>query len=201
MSELETAAGIDGTSRRKNVSPGGKIKKRERGEAFLMMASSFAFWRFGKLGKRTNWLQGREGGRGLMWCHAVFPSVAAIFRGRKSVVLSLPPSLARVFWVRFAELLLRSAAAAAADYWKNVICSRRRRRRQRDPPRESVHVGSGGVGDDEAQYRVSPRSLQFLFVRERVDIRTTDVICKRAPPSPSVRPSVRPSVASVFSRS
>ena len=124
VSVMGRRAGIDGTSRRKNISPGGKIKKRMRErkrEAFLMMASSFAFfWRFGKLGKRTNWLQGR----GLMWCLAMLPSVAAIFRGRKSVVLSPPPSLARVFWVRFAELLLRSAAAA--DYWKNVICSRRR---------------------------------------------------------------------------
>ena len=124
VSVMGRRAGIDGTSRRKNISPGGKIKKRMRErkrEAFLMMASSFAFWRFGKLGKRTNWLQGRE----LMWCLAMLPSVAAIFRGRKSVVLSPPPSLARVFWARFAELLLRSAAAAA-DYWKNVICSRRR---------------------------------------------------------------------------
>ena len=121
-----------------------------------------------------------------MWCLAMLPSVAAIFRGRKSVVLSPPPSLARVFWVRFAELLLRSAAAAtAADYWKNVICSRRRRQ-QRDPPRESVHVD----GDDEAQYRVSPRSLarsSFSLCESEWTYGRTDVICKRVVRCSSVR--------------
>ena len=86
--------GIDGTSRRKNISPWGKIKKRMRErkrEAFLMMASSFAFWRFGKLGKRTNWLQGREGAH-VVPCHA---PVCCRHFSRPEICRPLPSSVPR----------------------------------------------------------------------------------------------------------
>ena len=126
-----------------------------------------------------------------------FPSVAAVSRPEicrpPPPLLRLPPSLPRVFWVRFAELLLRSAAAAA-DYWKNVICSRRRRRRwRRDPPPAVCprRGGGGDGGDDEAQYRVSPHSSFSLcesggrrtdgrHMQERHSVRPSARVCPSA---------------------
>ena len=117
VSVMGRRTGIDGTSRRKSISPGGEIKKRLRGGISNdgIHFRVLAFWKIGK----ANELAAREGGgRGLMWCHAPSRLLPPFFEAGN--LSSSPPSLARVFWVRFAELLLRSAAAAAAaDYWKN----------------------------------------------------------------------------------
>ena len=80
-----------------------------------MMASSFAFWRFGKLGKRTNWLRGREEGGS---CGAMplprLPSVAAIFRGRKSVVLSFLPRARLLGPIRRTSVAIRRRRAKSS---------------------------------------------------------------------------------------
>ena len=141
-----------------------------------MMASSFAFWRFVKLGKRANWLQGREGAH-VVPCHA---PVCCRHFSRPEICRPLPSSLARA---RLLGPIRRTSVAI-------------RRRRHCRRLLEKCHLQSAASVGGSAIPRGSlftstvmmklntafhlARSLQFLFVRERVDIRTTDVICKRA---------------------
>ena len=160
-----------------------------------MMASSFAFfWRFGKLGKRTNWLQGREGvgSCGALPCSRLLPpffeagnlsSSPFLPRSRASSGSDSPNFCCDPPPPPLPQIIGKMSSAVGGV-----------RRRQRDPPRESVHVD----GDDEAQYRVSPRSLA----------RSSFSLCesewtygRRTSYASEPSASLRPSVGSVFSRS